>query len=78
MVCEVFDVTDHQSPTGEAKDFKNLCLPKLKTQSTLDMRKDAPASAQAGACKADEKIYFYMNLIYLYRKNIYIIYYRNE
>jgi hypothetical protein len=39
----------------------NLCLPKLKTQSTLDMRKDAPASAQAGACKADEKIYFYMN-----------------
>ena len=38
----------------------NLCLPKLKTQSTL------------------EKIYFYMNLIYLYRKNIYRIYYRNE
>jgi hypothetical protein len=33
-VCDVFDVSGKRSPTGEAKDFNNLCLPKLKTQST--------------------------------------------
>ena len=34
MVCDV--VSGKRSPTGEAKDFNNLCLPKLKTQSTLE------------------------------------------
>ena len=54
----IYDVEKQERPSEENEDFikSNQVIEELiEKRKVMDMRRDAPASAQANACKADDK-----------------------